>query len=114
MRDQNVAKLPHMVLQQYVDGQDTAGPSLAQLNAKLESGKEEPAGDAAATLLGRSVGAARSLAEKSKAFPVGTLLLARGGELLEDLRHCEHHCLLPRLLRLPPLRPRLSPPKRPS
>lgn len=86
-----------MVLQQYVDGQDTGGPSLAQLNAELARSKESsPAAPLTeSSALTRNVEAARRIAEQNKAFPVGTVLLARGGELFEDSKS-ERRSLLPR------------------
>jgi hypothetical protein len=101
-----------MVLQQYVDGQDTGAPSLAQLNAELALGKEGAGPSVeASSVLARSVKAARRLAEQSKSFPVGTVLLARGGELLAEADKSERGTLLPRdgqvldLLSYPALRP---------
>lgn len=101
-----------MVLQQYVDGQDTGAPSLAQLNAELALGKEGAGPSVeASSVLARSVKAARRLAEQNKAFPVGTVLLARGGELLAEADKSERGTLLPRdgqvldLLSYPALRP---------
>jgi hypothetical protein len=88
-----------MVLQQYVDGQDTGAPSLAQLNAELAMGKAgaDRSKDVtpSTSVLARSVKAARRLAEQNKAFPVGTVLLARGGEVLGEVES-EGVALVPR------------------
>jgi hypothetical protein len=84
---QHVAKLPHMVLQQYFGADASSKPDISQLNAKLAAEKEgvvTTVGESTSSRLRQVLQQVRDALASGTALPAGTLYLSRGGELLGE------------------------------
>ena len=93
-----MSKLPHMVLQQYVDKIDPSKISLAQLNARLAAGNSSSSGSGSngsiapskgapeeSSILDRMLERLQPALSGKESLSSGTLLLSRGGELLHEI-----------------------------
>lgn len=84
--EQNVSKLPHMILQQYI-GDTNAKPSLAELNARLHHKSNESEEPSVSCALMEAVKTVKELKKSPEdVIPRGSVFLARGGLLLEEAR----------------------------
>jgi hypothetical protein len=91
---QNVTKLPHMVVQQYIAEESAAASAkhnLAALNAQLAAHKNGASTASAAvdtsavdSALAKAIAAVRALPGAAENVPAGTVLLTRGGEFLGE------------------------------
>ena len=90
-----MSKLPHMVLQQYVDKIDPSKISLAQLNARLAAGNSSSGSNGSiapskgapeeSSILDRMLERLQPALSGKESLSSGTLLLSRGGELLHEI-----------------------------
>lgn len=83
--------MPHMVVQQYVGNLTSAKPSIAELNSRLRASinpdvaAAAAAAEQSASALSQAIKAVGGLKNPEGGYPPGTVYLARGGQILDEL-----------------------------